>query len=210
MTFRLFGFPIRVDTSAWLVFGFVVLSRAGLGPAGLKDGVIRAGVLLASILVHELGHALVARRLGLGPVGIMIHGFGGLTASSRSPTPRQGLLMTAAGPGAGLLLAVAAAAGLLLLPRTGGTMGGILAETLGINLFWSLFNLVPLHPLDGGMLLGHGLMALGIEPGRVMSTVRWVSLASAAIVGVWAVLSGWWFLLVVVGLAAVRHLKPPA
>lgn len=206
MKARVLGFPVRVDTSAWLVFGFVLLSRAGLGPAGLKDGIVLAGVLLVSILVHELGHALAARRLGLGPVGIMIHGFGGLTASSRPPTPRQGLLLTAAGPGAGLLLAAASAVGLVLLP--GSDLRGILGQLLGINLFWSLFNLVPLHPLDGGMLLAHGLLAAGVAPLRTASVVRWVSLASAAIVGLWAVLSGWWFLLVVVGFAAARHLKP--
>ena len=206
MTFRLLGFPIRVDTSAWLVFGIVVLSRAGLGPEGLVDGLVRAGVLLVSILVHELGHALAARRLGLGPVGILLHGFGGLTASSRPPTPRQGLLMTAAGPGAGLLLAALSLAG-LLLPGVGGTGGAVLGEFLGINLFWSLFNLVPLHPLDGGMLLLHGLLALGVGPERTARAVRWVSLSSAVVVGLWAVASGWWFLLVVVGLAAVRHIR---
>jgi len=206
VTFRLLGFPIRVDTSAWLVFGIVVLSRAGLGPEGLVDGLVRAGVLLVSILVHELGHALAARRLGLGPVGILLHGFGGLTASSRPPTPRQGLLMTAAGPGAGLLLAALSLAG-LLLPGVGGTGGAVLGEFLGINLFWSLFNLVPLHPLDGGMLLLHGLLALGVGPERTARAVRWVSLSSAVVVGLWAVASGWWFLLVVVGLAAVRHIR---
>jgi len=188
------------------VFGLVVLSRAGLGPEGLKDGVVRAAVILVSILVHELGHAVVARRLGLGPVGILLHGFGGLTASSRPPSPRQGLLMTAAGPGAGLLLAALSLAGLLLLPAAEAG-GAVLGEFFGVNLFWSLFNLVPLHPLDGGMLLLHGLLALGVGPGRTASVVRWVSLASAVVVGAWAVLSGWWFLLVVVGLAAVRHLK---
>ncbi len=210
MRLGILGFPIRVDPSAWLVFGFVILARAGRGPEGLRDGLVLAVALLTSILVHELGHALVARRLGLGPVRIVVHGFGGLTASSRLPTPRQGLLMTAAGPGAGLLLAAVSAAGLLLLPDAGGPARGILAQLLGINLFWSLFNLVPLHPLDGGMLLAHGLLALGAGSARTASVVRWVSLASAAVVGVWALVSGWWFLLVVVGLAAVRHLRRPA
>jgi stage IV sporulation protein FB len=206
VTFRLFGFPVRVDTSAWLVFGLVILSRAGLGPEGLKDGLVRAGVILVSILVHEMGHALVARGLGLGPVGILLHGFGGLTASSRPPTPRQGLLLTAAGPGAGLLLAALSLAGLLLLPA-GAVGGAVLREFFGVNLFWSLFNLVPLHPMDGGVLLQHGLLALGVAPGRTASVVRWVSLASAVVVGLWAIVSGWWFLLVVVGLAAARHLR---
>ncbi len=102
--FRLLGFPVVIHPFAWLVLGFILLSNASGGPTALLGGVLWALVLFGSILVHELGHALVARGFRLGPVEILIHGFGGLTTHRRSPTPARSLLITAAGAGAGLLL----------------------------------------------------------------------------------------------------------
>ena len=101
--FRFLRFPIEVHPIAWIVLGFILLSRASGGPSALLGGVVLAVVLFVSILVHELGHGLVARGFHLGPVQITIHGFGGLTTHRRSPSPGRSMLVTAAGPAAGLL-----------------------------------------------------------------------------------------------------------
>jgi len=107
-----------------------------------------------SILVHELGHALVAKHYRLAP-SIMLHGWGGLCAHQQAERDRHDFLIIAAGPGAGLILgAIVFAASIPLAPwladKPLATM--VVWNMLYINLFWSLVNLLPLWPLDGGQI----------------------------------------------------------
>ncbi len=217
LTFRLLGFPVVIHPMAWLVLGFILLSRASGGPGALLRGAIVVAVLFGSILVHELGHALVARGFRLGPVSILLHGFGGLTTHRRSSSAGRSMLITAAGPGAGLLLGGLSLVLYLPLVFGGLTDGvtssspiGLLAYTLDIlvwiNVFWSLFNLLPMAPLDGGQLLDAGLVLLGVAPIKAHKIVAVVSLALAAVVAVAAIALHFWFLIFVAFLVAQRNL----
>jgi stage IV sporulation protein FB len=110
--FQLFGFPIRVHPFFWLL---ALISGLNLNdPAYL---VIWMGVVFVSILVHELGHAFMIRRMGR-PAHIVLYAMGGLAIegssdpygfdssySSRQRTPQEQVLISAAGPGAGFALA---------------------------------------------------------------------------------------------------------
>jgi Zn-dependent protease len=211
LTFHLFGFPVRVHPMVWLLMGFVVLSFASSGPTGLAIGVLWAGVAFASILVHELGHAIAARAFHLGPVEILLQGFGGLTFYRRSGSTRQRLVVTIAGPAAGLALAALSflpLATLSLLPPFpgAGLLGALFAISLRVNLFWSLFNLLPMAPLDGGMLLGHLLVLGGVGSQRTERLVAWVSLTLAVLIAVASVVLHQWFLILVAFLAVQRNL----
>jgi Zn-dependent protease len=210
-TFHLFGFPVRVHPMVWLLAFFVVLSSASDGPAGLALGFLWALVAFASILAHELGHAVAARAFALGPVEILLQGFGGLTFYRRSGSIRQRLVITAAGPGAGLALAALSllplAALFPLQPFPGaGLLRVLLVVVLRVNLFWSLFNLLPMAPLDGGMLLGHLLALGGVGAQRAERVVAWVSLALAVVTAGAAILLHQWFLILVAFLVAQRNL----
>jgi stage IV sporulation protein FB len=215
--FRFLGFPVVIHPIAWLVLGFILLSNARGGPHALVDGALWVVVLFASILVHELGHALVARGFRLGPIQITIHGFGGLTTHRRSPSPGRSMLVTAAGPGAGLLLGGLSLAIYLPLVFSGVTEGispssplGLLDSLLymlvAVNIFWSLFNLLPMSPLDGGQLLDSGLVLLGMKPALAYRIVAIVSIAFAVAVGIGAIYSGFWFLIFVAFLVLQRNL----
>jgi Zn-dependent protease len=114
-----------------------------------------------TILVHELGHAFVAKRFRLEPV-ILIHAFGGITSYipkailSRSAAVR----ITMAGPIAGLLLALVGLATLKLGPYVmhhswSPRIHASLLEFVQINGFWSLINLLPVMPFDGGQILAY-------------------------------------------------------
>ncbi len=160
LRFKLFGFPVQVHPLFWLV-ALLLFSGAGVGFTTL---LIYAGVVLVSILSHELGHALAARKAGQDPE-ISIHAFGGLTRwVPNRPLSRWRLVgITLAGPAAGLLLATLGFVALRYLPGpTGnnaalGNVRGILVVVFQVNLVWSLVNLLPVLPFDGGQVMSHAL-----------------------------------------------------
>jgi stage IV sporulation protein FB len=144
----LFGFPIRVHFSFLLLLGAVLLFMGGV------PGVFVALMVAGSVLVHELGHALVARHLGVPVTGIGLHFFGG--AAQMAGLPRRAgdeIAIAAAGPAVSFALA---GAGFALAALTGVGIFGLFAT---VNLVLALFNLLPAFPSDGGRIL-RALLAL--------------------------------------------------
>jgi Zn-dependent protease len=138
----LFGFPIRVHFSFLLLLGLVLLFMGGL------IGVAVTLTVAASVLVHELGHALLARHLGV-PVGeIGLHFFGGAAQLKALPRrPGDEIAIAAAGPAVSFAIA---GLGHLLAGLTGSTF---LAVVAWVNLVLGAFNLLPAFPSDGGRVL---------------------------------------------------------
>ena len=96
----MFGFPIRIHVSFLLLLGFVMLSMGGL--AGLAVVLM----LASSVVVHELGHALVARHLGVPVAGIGLHFFGGAAElKGLARRPGDEIAIAAAGPAVSFALA---------------------------------------------------------------------------------------------------------
>ncbi|SFI23913.1 site-2 protease family protein [Planctomicrobium piriforme] len=160
LEFSLWRIPVRV--SVWFWVGGTLLGYGAL-KAGVQYLAAWLLVLFVSILVHELGHALTARRFGYSP-RILLYHFGGLamydTYGWRESTTRS-VLISLAGPVAGfglygvtqLLLLF----GVPLLPKEmPDNVWMLLAFTFGqllyINLWWGLVNLLPVLPLDGGRI----------------------------------------------------------
>ena len=147
MRFNLAGFPVEIHYSFFIVAGLL-----GISAGRIELIALWIGVLFVSILVHELGHAFAGRAYGLQPE-IRLYSMGGLTswASARRLTPRQSILVSVAGPAAGLALG-----GLVLAFNTFGAieltpLGAFtVRQLLWVNIVWSLVNLMPVVPLDGG------------------------------------------------------------
>lgn len=117
---------------------------------------LTATAFYASLLAHELAHALVARRRGVNVKGIVLWIFGGVAQlEGDSPDPRAELEIVGAGPLTSLGLAAAGAVAALLLGAVGAS--ALLVAALwwlaGINALLALFNLLPAFPLDGGRIL---------------------------------------------------------
>src|SRR2546426_1464250 len=166
---RIFGIPLRIHISWFLVFALVVWSLARYYfPAVLSQsppweywvlGVVAALLLFASVLVHELGHCLVALRYRIPIAQITLFIFGGMAQIRReAPTPRAEFLIAIAGPVVSVLISIAFGV-LAVLP--GSPSDAVAVSTLlqEINLTLALFNLVPGYPLDGGRVLRAGLWA---------------------------------------------------
>jgi stage IV sporulation protein FB len=176
----------------------------------LARSLIYAVAILLSILVHELGHAVVGRRLGLQPRRIVVHGFGGLCEYGRRPTPKQGVLSALAGPGAGLALG-ALCFGLLLGAIAIGPSVPVgvtifLEQMVWINVVWSLFNLMPIHPLDGGSVMANGLQ-LVTTPRRAWQITKWVTIGLAIPVGIGGFVAGYVFVPIILALIVMDKFR---
>lgn len=139
--------PISIHPWFWLFAGLI----GWLNSKTLMGVVIWIGIIFVSVLFHEFGHALTALAFRQ-RVQIQLVALGGLTTfdGPKLSFPKQ-FLIVLNGPLAGILLFLIASA-LLLIPMN-DSLFKILYLTRFVNLFWSIVNLLPVLPLDGGQLL---------------------------------------------------------
>lgn len=183
LQFRLAGIPVRVEPGFWLIA--LLLGMSG----SAKTIVLWMAVVFLSVLIHELGHALMARAFGASPE-VTLYMMGGLTRSvypsGHIHSRFRSALVTLAGPFAGFVLAGLTFVLLLLVqPREGTPALTVGLMLLWINLGWGMVNLLPVLPLDGGNLLREVLSGPGPEVGWVRAL--WVSV----IVGPLVALASW-------------------
>ena len=188
--FQIAGFPVRVTPFFWVAAGVLGHSLAAGFNLALEDQSPTLGVLLGlwivcvflSILTHEMGHAVAMRFYGMKARIVLWH-FGGLAVpesmssfvgfSSRT-RPRAQIVISAAGPAAQLLLAVAVIAAARLAGWRVNTMIAWVNDTFALltgtselplqpaevlltfflwpSIAWALLNLLPIYPLDGGQI----------------------------------------------------------
>jgi Zn-dependent protease/CBS domain-containing protein len=166
---RVRGVEVRLDVSllpfALLVGWFFTLRFRGAHDLGTALTMAAVGGVLffASILAHELGHALEARHRGLEVRRITLFLFGGVTEmQGAGETPRDEFVVAAVGPWislvCGALFALFAAFLPPLLPAAlAGPVGEVAGLLAWVNIVLAVFNLVPGAPLDGGRVLRAGL-----------------------------------------------------
>ena len=163
---RIAGIPVGASWSALLIALLIAWSLAGqllpaqvpgLGPAAYwLAGAAGAGLFLGSLLAHELGHAVVARRAGLRVRGITLWLLGGVAQLEDEPaSPGDDLKVAIVGPAVSLALAVGFGLTAFGLATLGGpALGVAVAVSLAVsNTALALFNLLPAAPLDGGRVL---------------------------------------------------------
>src|SRR5262245_64037663 len=136
------GFPVELNLSFLLLLALVWFAFGG------AIGVALVLLVFGSVLLHELGHAVVARRLGVHVAGIELSFFGGAAKMVQLPrTATHELLIAAAGPVVSLVLG---GIGLGLGALTHSTFFAWLGWT---NFIIAAFNLIPALPMDGGRIL---------------------------------------------------------
>lgn len=225
--FRLFGFPVRVSPGFWLGAALLGWGASDGGDPTLL--LVWISAVFVSIVIHELGHALAFRRTGTAAHIVLYH-FGGLaipdrefsTGFSRSRTdrPTNRLLISFAGPAAQLTVASLLMAGLMVSGHSvpfGGFVADLLALPPGaavepvtlrafvayflyVNVYWALFNLLPILPLDGGQI-ARDLFLLWDRADPVRHSLI-LSAATAAILAVLAFRAGDSYLGIMLGMLA--------
>ena len=165
----LLGFPVEVNLTFLLLLGVVFLWFGGV------SGLAVVGIAFASVVAHELGHAVVARMLGVRVSGIELHFFGGAAKMTELPrAANHEIAIAAAGPAVSLMLA---GLGLGL-----GALTGVWAvAAIGwINLTIALFNVIPALPMDGGRIL-RALLTRRLD--YVQATDAAVKVARVVVIG---------------------------
>ncbi len=164
--FSAFGIPIQIDLS-WFVVAILVAwslaenafptSAPGRTPGAYwVMGTLGALGLFASVVLHELGHAVVAKRYGLRIRGITLFIFGGVAElEDESPSPQAEFMVAIAGPLVSVAIAVACfgLAGVTIAGGLGAGAAAVLSLLASLNLVLVIFNMIPAFPLDGGRVL---------------------------------------------------------
>lgn len=195
---RIAGIPIYLDMFFVLLLCVFAFPYFTTGDQQLMSvGIIVIVGLLISILLHELGHALVARFFGVRTAEIELTGLGGLArfanALPRSPFARS--LIFLGGPAVNLLLWQGLMLGAYSIAGSGFGIAGGTALTLALNNFWLLvFNLLPAFPLDGGRTL-EALLTAVLSPAWAIRIVSVLGLVCAAGCVLMALQGAFWLLL---------------
>lgn len=160
----LFGFPIQIDASWLIVFLWVTWSLgASYYPQAYPEwstlgrwllAALTSALFFGSVLLHELGHSLVARKQGVPVKDITLYIFGGVAQISKEPrSAKEEVLMAFAGPAVSLALGVLFVVVWVVAMPLWEPVGAV-AMYVGLsNLSLGVFNLIPGFPLDGGRVL---------------------------------------------------------
>lgn len=160
------GIPIRIHWTFWVLlaglFGYYVYMGASIVAA--FTGVALVVAVFGCVVLHEMGHALVAREFGVPTLDITLYPIGGVARLQRIPRrPKEEILIALAGPAVNLAIALVlfAVSGASLSAASGTEAlhagAGLLGELAWINLALVGFNLIPAFPMDGGRVLRAGL-----------------------------------------------------
>jgi Zn-dependent protease len=157
MSFMLAGIPVRVRSTFFVTAALLALMGGQESPARIA---MWAAIVLVSVLWHELGHALAAIVFGFKPE-IELGGMGGLTHTGATSALAwwKDIIISLAGPLAGLLLGGALWTLARVSPPESDAAVYAVNGALWVNVGWSLINLLPVLPYDGGAALRAGLVA---------------------------------------------------
>jgi Zn-dependent protease len=194
---RLCGIRLDVHASWFPIYALVAAAIANAAPIGALGwagaygiGAAAALVLFVSVVVHELAHALVARRFGVQTSSIALFLFGGVaTLEAEPPTPIADALVAVAGPATSALIAFGAYGAMHLVDRVipvqyADAAASTLAYITFANAVLAAFNLIPGYPMDGGRVLRALIWQLRGDRDRATATAALVGIGFGLCFGV--------------------------
>jgi Zn-dependent protease len=203
---RLRGIDIKIHVTFFLilVYAAIMFGSGGRGAGGAVFGVAATLLLFGCVVLHELGHSLVAQRYGIPVRDITLWPIGGVARLERMPDkPAQEFWVAIAGPLVNFAIAavVFVAAQALTRVQMAFDLGalertllqlqapGLLSYLFTTNLFLGVFNLIPAFPMDGGRIL-RALLASRLNFARATSIAVAIGQNLALLAGLYGFLSG--------------------
>ncbi len=174
------GVHTETQPTFFVLLGVFFLMEVGRVP--LWQALAFPVVVWGSVLLHEFGHAIVARLFGQEVLGIRLHGFGGATYHRGKLSPLGRVCISLAGPMAGFV----ASAPLWFVPvsESSPVVTALVGQLLWVNVGWGLINLFPALPLDGGQVV-QGLLSFFMSPARARRAAGYLgAVAGLGVVGV--------------------------
>jgi Zn-dependent protease len=200
---RLCGIDIFLHWSLLIVPSWVALTSlaAGAALASAVNATFFVFAVFGFVLLHELGHALMARRYGIATRDITLLPIGGLARLEEMPRqPEKELLIALAGPLMNLTIVLLLLAGQMIVGVKSAwvtlspTNGSLVANLAGMNLVLAVFNLLPAFPMDGGRVL-RALLAMWISYGRATQIAAGLGQAMAVLLAILGLMGNWGLLL---------------
>lgn len=188
---RFAGIDVFMHLSFLLLLGWVALVhwRQGQSVPAALGGVLFILAVFVCVVLHEYGHALMARRYGIRTRDIILLPIGGVARLERLPAdPIQELWVALAGPAVNLAIALIlltalwATAAFVPLDRLSLTAGPFLERIMAVNVFMILFNMIPAFPMDGGRVL-RAVLAMRGDPARATRIAAAVGQGIAVVFG---------------------------
>jgi Zn-dependent protease len=172
--------------------------------AGVVSGLATILLLFLCVVLHEYGHALTARRFGIGTRSITLLPIGGLALLEKMPKdPWQEIVVALAGPAVNLAIAAALYLVMLVGARPGSLIeleparDGILPSLFAANLLLAVFNMLPAFPMDGGRVL-RAALALRMDRVRATRLAAAIGQALAVGLGLLGLMGNPWLILIAV------------
>ena len=185
------GIPINVHGTFAVLIIFLLVNglAAGRGLAAAVSSVVFILAIFVTIILHELGHALTARRFGIQTRDITLLPIGGLARLERMPdVPRQELWVALAGPAVNLAIAAVTYGAFLAVTgeapelRLDPASTGVVGRFAAINVALAVFNMVPAFPMDGGRAL-RALLAERVDYARATEVAASIGQGLALVFG---------------------------
>jgi len=217
---RIAGIPVGINWSILVIFWLIAWELADLVLPGYNPhesttiywiaGLSATALFFASLLLHEVAHAVVARKSGIGVRRITLWLFRGVSElESEALTPGADFRIAVVGPLTSFVLAGIFAALVFMLPTTSSVFVSALGWLAWINLLLGAFNLIPAAPLDGGRLLRAALWKhngdrvraattaarTGQAFGYILVVLGILEFLAVGLIGLWYVFLGWFLLL---------------
>lgn len=183
------GIPIRIHFTFLLLLGWIAFNESGEGRL-LRVGLVVA--IFACVLLHELGHALTARRYGIDTTDITLYPIGGVAMLDGRPRAKQELWIALAGPAVNAVIAAICYAIVMIMggfqnleSTVGGTMVGAI---LLANVTLAAFNMIPAFPMDGGRVL-RAILALNMPENKATAVAGGIGQVLAVGFGIFGLLT---------------------
>jgi Zn-dependent protease/predicted transcriptional regulator len=202
---KLFGIPIRMHLTFLLLLFFVGIygSKYG-GPTGTLFGMVSIVLIFVCVVLHEIGHSLMARHYGINVRDIILLPIGGVSEMEEIPEdPKQEISISIVGPlvSFGLavifyILSVATSQG-ISFGQLSIFKGNLVANLFWINLVLGIFNLIPAFPMDGGRVL-RGILATRLNSLRATKIAVGVGQIFAIILFFFGIFFNLWMALIAI------------
>lgn len=202
---KLFGIPIRVHVTFLLLLFFIgIVGSRQSGGAGAIFGMVSIVFIFLCVVLHEIGHSLMAIRYGINVKDIVLMPIGGVSRMEDIPEdPKKEITISLVGP----LVSFGLAFILFFIARVTGQSvdirglslfsGNLIGNLFWINLILGMFNLAPAFPMDGGRVL-RGILSTTTDSLRATKIAVSVGQAFAILLFFFGVFFNWWMALIAI------------
>jgi Zn-dependent protease len=185
---------IDIDVSFFIVMGLFVATFYNR-QMGLRYALLWVPVLFVSVLLHELAHAGAIAAFGYGGSQILLSGMGGVTMNQRRARPWHDMIISTAGPASSFVIAWLTTLAMQNFPLAASDpmLAAFLPLLRTANVWWGVFNMIPVSPLDGGHMV-RDFFRIFLRDRTAFVISVWIAMIVGAMIVAFGIYIGFYFL----------------